>query len=53
MPFTEDMFEKAVIEIFENLGYTHIYGPDLERDYASPILESTLQDSLARINRVY
>ena len=32
MHFTEDMFEQAVIELFENMGYTHIYAPDMERD---------------------
>ena len=51
MPFTEDTFERAVLEIFEGLGYTHIYGPDLERDYSSPLLESVLRESLLRINR--
>lgn len=51
MPFTEDTFEKAVLEIFENLGYTHLYGPDLERDYSSPLLESVLIDSLVKLNR--
>ena len=51
MFFTEDTFEKAVLQIFENLGYTHLYGPELERDYSSPLLESVLQDSLVRLNR--
>ena len=30
MSFTEEAFEKAIIELFENMGYTHIYAPDLE-----------------------
>ena len=51
MFFSEDTFEKAVLQIFEGLGYTHLYGPDLERDYSCPLLESTLQDSLVRLNR--
>ena len=25
--FTEDTFEQAVVELFENMGYTHIYAP--------------------------
>ena len=25
MLFTEDTFEQAVIELFEHMGYTHIY----------------------------
>ncbi|HIV31564.1 MAG TPA: type I restriction endonuclease subunit R [Candidatus Pullichristensenella excrementipullorum] len=51
MPFTEDTFERAVLEIFENLGYTHFYGPDLARDYGSPLLESVLRETLVRLNR--
>lgn len=51
MHFTEDLFEKAVIELFENMGYTHIYAPDLERDYSSPLLDSVLQDCLVKLNK--
>lgn len=51
MHFTEDMFEQAVIELFVNMGYTHIYAPDMERDYSSPLLESALMDSLVKLNR--
>ena len=49
--FTEDMFEQAVIELFENMGYTHIYAPDMERDYSSPLLDSVLMDSLVKLNK--
>ena len=31
--FTEDTYEQAIIELFENMGYEHIYAPDYERDY--------------------
>ena len=51
MHFTEDMFEQAVIELFENMGYTHIYAPDMERDYSSPMLDSVLMDSLVKLNK--
>ena len=51
MHFTEDMFEQAVIELFENMGYTHIYAPDMERDYSSPLLDSVLLDSLVKLNK--
>jgi len=51
MPFTEDTFEQAVLEIFQDLGYTFLHGPDIDRDYSSPILESVLRDSLVRLNR--
>ena len=49
--FTEDTYEQAVVELFEHMGYTHIYAPDMDRDYTSPLLESVLLDSLARINK--
>ncbi len=49
--FTEDTLEQAIIELFENLGYTHIYAPELERDYESPLLDAALRDSLVRINK--
>ena len=51
MSFTEATFEAAIIELFEQLGYTHLYGPDIDRDYSSPLLESVLRDSVTRINR--
>ncbi len=50
--FTEELFENAVIELLEGMGYTHIYAPDLNReDFSSPIMESVLLDCLIRINK--
>ena len=49
--FTEDTYEQAIIELFENMGYDHLYAPDLDRDYSSPLLDAVLRDSLVRINR--
>lgn len=51
MLFTEDMYEQAIIELFENMGYEHLYAPDLDRDYSSPLLDAVLRDSLVRMNR--
>ena len=52
MHFTEELFEQAVIELLEKMGYTHIYAPDMNReDFSSPLLESALLDSLVRINK--
>ena len=51
MPFTEATYEQAIIELFEQMGYTHLYAPELERDYESPLLDAVLLDSLARINK--
>ena len=50
MPFTEENYENSVIELFKDLGYTHVYGPDIERDYNSPLYESELVTALYRIN---
>lgn len=52
MIFTEDTFEQAIIELFENMGYTHIYAPDMNRtDYSRPLLDDVLRDCLVRLNR--
>ena len=52
MSFTESHYENAVLQLFqEQLGYTYIYGPDVERDYHSPLYEDVLLPSLQRINR--
>lgn len=50
MPFTEGDYENSIIELFKEMGYTHVYGPDVERDYNSPLFESELEESLRRIN---
>ena len=49
--FTEDTYERAIVELFEHMGYMHIYAPDMDRDYTSPLLESVLRDSLIRVNK--
>ena len=51
MFFTEDTFEQAVVELFEGMGYTHVYAPDMNRtDYSSPLLDTELTTSLQRVN---
>ena len=48
---TEAGYENSVIELFQNMGYTHVYGPDIEnRDFNSPLYLDILEDSLYRIN---
>lgn len=51
MSFIEDNYEKAVIALFEQMGYRHLYGPDIERDYYVPFYEEQLLLSLANLNR--
>lgn len=50
-PYVEDTYERSIIELFQNdLGYDYVYGPDIERDFNSPLYEEVLLDSLYRIN---
>lgn len=50
--YTEADYESSVIELFKNdLGYEYAYGPDIERDFYSPLYEEVLLDSLYRLNR--
>lgn len=48
--FTEASYENSIVELFQGMGYSHVYGPDVERDYMSPLYEEILTDSLYRIN---
>lgn len=50
MSFTENNYERAIIPLFENMGYQHLYGPNIERDYFTPFYEEQLIDSLRIIN---
>jgi type I restriction enzyme R subunit len=51
----EDWFEQVVVEhLVDNLGYEHLYGPDVRRssdDYRDVFLPDVLPDALARINK--
>lgn len=48
---TEAAYENSVIELFQHLGYTHVYGPDIDsRDFNSPLYLDILEDSIYRIN---
>ena len=50
--YTEADYENSIIELFRNdLGYDYAYGPDIERDYYSPLYEDVLLDSLYRLNK--
>ncbi|EFA90355.1 type I restriction endonuclease subunit R [Peptoniphilus lacrimalis] len=50
--YTEADYENSVIELFRNdLGYEYVYGPDIERDFYSPLYEDVLVESLYRLNR--
>lgn len=48
--FNEASYENSIIELCENLGYTHVYGPDYNTNHYSPLISDELQSSLERIN---
>ncbi|MDR1382911.1 MAG: type I restriction endonuclease subunit R, partial [Planctomycetaceae bacterium] len=51
MSFTESNYENAIIELFRNtLGYTHVCGYDVKRDYSDPFYAEELLPSLQRVN---
>lgn len=50
--YTESNYENAVLQLLsEQLEYTYVYGPDVEREYESPLYEDRLWPALQRINR--
>ena len=48
--YTEADYENSIIELFQNMGYRHVYGPDVDRDFNSPIYDSELVTALTRLN---
>ena len=49
--YNEEAYENCLIQLFtENLGWEHIYGPNIDRDWHSPLYDSVLEDSIHRIN---
>lgn len=50
--YTEAAYENAIIDLFQNeLNYDYVYGPDVERDFTSPLYDEVLEESLRRINK--
>ncbi|MBO4998825.1 MAG: type I restriction endonuclease subunit R [Lachnospira sp.] len=48
--YTEADYENSIIELFQDMGYTHVYGPDIDRDFYNPLYEEELIDALYRLN---
>lgn len=49
--YTEADYENSVIELFrKDLGYEYVYGPDVDRDFYSPLYEEVLVNSLYSLN---
>lgn len=51
MSFREENFEQAVMLLLEDLGYTCLYGPEIERDFCVPLYMNALAERLPRINK--
>ena len=52
MSFTEQEYENAIIELYQNLGYNYVYGPSIVRDYSDVIYKDIFFDSIKRINHM-
>ena len=48
--FTEDSYEKALIGLFQSMGYEYAYGPDIERNYQEPYYLNQVWASLPIVN---
>lgn len=48
--FTEDSYEKTLIDLFKRMGYEYEYGPDIERDYREPVDKEELRKNLIWVN---
>lgn len=35
-------YEKSLIELFQNLGYSHYYGPEIDGDHKNPLFIANL-----------
>ena len=48
--FTEADYENSIIELFQSMEYTYVYGPDIERDFKSPLYDDILNQYIYRLN---
>lgn len=48
--FTEADYENSLLELFENMGYDYKYGPNVERDFYSPLYHDVLEENIRRLN---
>lgn len=51
MTYNESDYENSVIELFKNMDYEYVYGPDIERNFFSPFYEDELEYALQNINK--
>ena len=49
--YTDADYENSIIELFRNdLEYEYEYGPDIERDFKSPLYDDVLNEYIYRLN---
>lgn len=48
--YTEADYENSIIELFQSMDYTYVYGPDIERDFKSPPYDDVLNHYIYRLN---
>ena len=48
--YSESSYENSLIELFENMGYEYVYGPDIERDFNSPLYDEVFLDCIYKLN---
>lgn len=49
--YVEANYENAIIDLFpSNMGYDYVYGPDIDRNFSSPLYDDVLEESLRRLN---
>lgn len=48
--FTESDYENSIIELFQNMEYQYIYGPDIERDFCNPLYNDILIEYIHKLN---
>ena len=48
--YTEADYENSIIELFQSMDYTYVYGPDIERDFKSPLYDDVLNHYIYRLN---
>lgn len=49
--FSEAEYEEAIIELYQQMGYDYVYGPNVVRDYVDPLYQDVLTASIENINR--
>ncbi|WP_317989275.1 type I restriction endonuclease subunit R [Faecalibacillus intestinalis] len=48
--FTEADYGNSVLDLFREMNYDYVYGPNIERNLRSPLYDDILEESLYRIN---